>query len=98
MNFINGTARILIIYAVCMVAGQAIAVGIGLLLDPISKTLALSVFIPLYYGMYWVAWRVALFIADRSPETATETAGGGSGVKAASWLLAPAVLALDLAD
>ena len=70
MKYINGTARILIIYLICMIAGQAIAVGIGLLLDPYSKTLALSVFIPLYYAMYWVAWRVALLIADRSPETA----------------------------
>ena len=72
MKYINGTARILIIYVICMIAGQAIAVGIGLLLDPYSKTLALSVFIPLYYAMYWVAWRVALWIGDRSPETATD--------------------------
>ena len=98
MNYINGTARILMIYVVCMIAGQATAVGIGLLLDSYSKTLALSVFIPLYYAMYWVAWRVALWIGDPSPETATEASGGGSGAKAASWLLAPAVLALDLAD
>ena len=68
MHCINGTPQILLIYLVCMIAGQAIAVGIGLLLDPYSKTLALSVFIPLYYAMYWVAWRVALWIGDRSPE------------------------------
>jgi len=99
MKYINGTARILIIYVICMIAGQAIAVGIGLLLDPYSKTLALSVFIPLYYAMYWVAWRVALWIGDRPSETATDAAeGGSSGTKAASWLLAPAVLALDFAD
>jgi hypothetical protein len=98
MKYINGTARILIIYLICMIAGQAIAVGIGLLLDPYSKTLALSVFIPLYYAMYWVAWRVALLIADRSPEAASDANGGGSGITAASWLLAPAVLALDMAD
>jgi hypothetical protein len=100
MQYINGTARILIIYVVCMIAGQAVAVGIGLLLDPYSKTLALSVFIPLYYAMYWVAWRVALWIGDRSPEAAPDSAdgGGGSRTKAASWLLAPAVLALDFCD
>lgn len=101
LNFLNGTARILLVYVVCMIIGQSISVGIGLLLDPISKTLALSVFIPLYYAMYWVAWRVALFVADRSPEvetTATVTASTGGRAKAASWLLAPAVLALDLAD
>ena len=100
MQYINGTARILIIYIVCMIAGQAVAVGIGLLLDPYSKTLALSVFIPLYYAMYWVAWRVALWIGDRSPEAAPDSASGdgGSRTKAAGWLLAPAVLALDFCD
>ena len=99
MRFISGTPKILLIYLVCMIAGQAIAVGIGLLLDPYSKTLALSVFIPLYYAMYWVAWRVALCIGDTSPDAETESAGdGGSRAKAASWLLAPAVLALDLCD
>lgn len=100
MRFITGTPRILLIYVVCMITGQAIAVGIGLLLDPYSKTLALSVFIPLYYAMYWVAWRVALFIGDSSPVAEAGAAGGDpdSRTKAASWLVAPAVLALDLCD
>jgi hypothetical protein len=100
MRFISGTPKILLIYIVCMFAGQAIAVGIGLLLDPISKTLALSVFIPLYYAMYWVAWRVALWIGDESPDAEADSAAGGSDsrAKAASWLLAPAVLALDICD
>ena len=99
MKFLTGTPKILLIYVVCMFAGQAAAVGIGLLLDPYSTTLALSVFIPLYYAMYWVAWRVALFIGDDTPVEATEAVkGGGGGAKAASWLLAPAVLALDLCD
>lgn len=100
MKYINGTARIIIIYLICMVVGQAIAVGIGLLLDPYSKTLALSVSIPLYYAMYWVAWRIALLIADRSPEAEPDSAGGGDGsrAKTAIWLLAPAVLAADLCD
>jgi len=97
---INNTVRVILIYLVCMVVGQAISVGIGLALDPYSTTLALSVFIPLYYAMYWVAWRVALFIGDRSPEEVPANTGGdgGSGAKAATWLLAPAVLALDFAD
>jgi hypothetical protein len=96
---INGTARILVLYVVFMIVGQAIAVGIGLLLDPYSKTLALSVFIPLYYAMYWVAWRLALLVGDKSPAAEPDSAGdGGSPAKAASWLLAPAVLALDFAD
>jgi hypothetical protein len=95
---ISNTARVLIIYLFCMIGGQAAAVGIGLALDSYSTTLALSVFIPLYYAMYWVAWRVALFIGDRSSEAAASEDDGGSRAKAASWLLAPAVLALDFAD
>ena len=102
MRFITGTPRVLLIYLVCMIAGQAVAVGIGLLLDPYSKTVALSVFIPLYYAMYWIAWRVALYIGDTSPDAETETdtasGDGGSRAKAASWLFAPAVLALDICD
>ena len=100
MKFLTGTPKILLIYVVCMFAGQAAAVGIGLLIDPYSTTLALTVFIPLYYAMYWVAWKVALFLGDTSPEPEPESASGDSGSrsKAASWLLAPAVLALDLCD
>jgi hypothetical protein len=97
---INNTVRVLLIYLVCVIAGQVVAVGIGLLLDPYSPTLALSVFIPLYYAMYWVAWRVALFIGDRSKEPAADSSDddGPSRAKVATWLLAPAVLALDIAD
>ena len=100
MRYINGTVRILLVYVVCMIIGQAIAVGIGLLIDPYSKTVALTVFIPLYYSMYWFAWRIALYVADRSPESESGSAGGksSSGAKVATWLLAPAVLALDMCD
>ena len=91
---------ILIVYLVCVIVGQAITVGIGLLIDPYSSTVALSVFIPTYYAMYWVAWRVTLMIADKSPQPEADSNRdqGGSATKIASWLLAPAVLALDLCD
>ena len=90
----SSTLRVLITYVILMIVGQAMAVGIGLLLDPFSKTAALATFIPLYYGMYWVAWRGALMIADRTPATADS----GSTARIATWLLAPAVLALDMAE
>jgi len=94
----GNTLRVLGTYVVLMIAGQAAAVGIGLMLDPISKTAALATFIPIYYAMYWVAWRLALLIADRS-EPQQQTAGSGtSPVKVATWLLAPAVLAFDIAE
>ena len=94
----NRTLRVLIVYVVLLFAGQAAAVGVGLMLDPVSKTAALAAFIPIYYAMYWVAWRLALLIADRSPEPLHETKSAGSPAKLAAWLLAPAVLAFDMAE
>jgi hypothetical protein len=94
----SGTLRVLIVYVVLLIVGQAAAVGVGLMLDPISKTAALSAFIPIYYAMYWVAWRLALLIADPSPKTQHETKSGGSPAKLAAWLLAPALVAFDMAE
>lgn len=96
MKFINPTVRVLVCYVICLLAGQALAVGLGLMIDPYSKTAALAIFIPTYYAMYWVAWRAALRIADTPAEAAPASAGGGSPGKIGMWLLAPAVLALDV--
>jgi hypothetical protein len=92
--------RILIVYFFCVLVGQALALGIGLLIDPYSKTVALAVFIPIYYAMYWVAWRVSLFIVERTGKAEPDSTEGrgGPGAAVASVLLAPAVLVLDLCD
>jgi hypothetical protein len=91
---------VLVVYVLCVIVGQAVSVGIGLLLDPYSTTLALTVFIPLYYAMYWFAWRLALYLFDRSPNAEPASTGdkGGPGAAVASWLLVPAVLAVELCD
>ncbi|MEX2036342.1 MAG: hypothetical protein WEA28_14250 [Xanthobacteraceae bacterium] len=92
--------RILVVYVVCVFVGQAISVGIGLLLDSYSQNAALAAFIIIYYAMYWVAWRVALLIVDRSPgvEPDSTDGTGGSRATAALWLLAPAAATLELCD
>lgn len=96
---INATVRVLTVFLVCLIAGQAAAVGIGFMLDSYSQTIALATFIILYYGMYWVAWRAALLIGDRTPADETGSAGsGGSPARLAMWLVAPALLTLDFAD
>jgi hypothetical protein len=95
----NNTLRVLLVYLALLAAGQAGAVGLGLMFDKVSTAVGIAVFIPVYYAMYWVAWRLALWIADRSPQTAAGSRdGGGTPLQAAVWLLAPAVLALDLCD
>lgn len=87
---------ILAVYLVCVLIGQAFSVALGLLLDPYSKTVAITVFIIVYYSMYWVAWRATLLIFERLTRRGADTSGdGGSRAKIAGWLLAPAVLALD---
>src|SRR5689334_12363560 len=93
----NNTLKVLIVYVICLLVGQAGAVGLGLLADSFSNVAGIAIFIPVYYAMYWIAWRAALAIADRSPERADDDGKRGSFTTAA-WLLAPATLALDLAD
>jgi hypothetical protein len=94
----NNALRVIITYVVLLIVGQAAAVGIGLMLDSVSKTAALATFIPIYYGMYWVAWRLAVLIADRSPQIQPKAAADGAPIKLAAWLLAPALLAFELAE
>ena len=57
--------RVLLVYIVIVAIGQVISVLIGLAIDPFSKTASLAVFIPTYYAMYWIAWRITLH--DRRP-------------------------------
>jgi hypothetical protein len=94
-----GTTMILImfVYLAIMLTGQAMAVGIGLLIDPYSKTAALATFIPLYYAMFWVAWRITLFLVDREPAVAASESSN-SPIKKAMWLIAPVGLTLELCD
>jgi hypothetical protein len=65
--------RILVVYVLCVAIGQAVSVGIGLLLDHYSPSLALTAFILIYFAMYWVAWRIALAIVDRPSGAAAAT-------------------------
>ncbi len=94
------TARVLGLYIVCLVIGQAAAVGFGLFADRFSATAGIAVFIPTYYAMYWIAWRAALWIGDREPLAATDSTDrdGRPPLTAALALLTPAALTLELCD
>jgi hypothetical protein len=59
--------RVLVVYVICVLIGQALSVLLGLYLDSYSPSLALTTFIVIYFAMFWVAWRVALFVVDRPP-------------------------------
>jgi hypothetical protein len=88
--------KILLTYLMFLIPGQIAAGLIGLFLDQYSKVTSITVFIILYYAMFYLAWRGTLLLIDK-PET-SGSSGGGSRAAAASILLAPAMLALDLAE
>jgi hypothetical protein len=91
--------RVLLLYLVLVAVGQVISVLIGLAIDPFSKTASLAVFIPTYYAMYWIAWRITLMIADRSSAPEEDSAGdSGTPAKTAMWLLAPVGVVAELVD
>lgn len=92
--------RVIVVYVISLIIGQAASVGVGLLADLHSKAAGVAVFIPIYFAMYWICWRFALWVADDLPAASSEPTDGSGGSRAAtaSWLLAPAVVALDLCD
>jgi hypothetical protein len=59
---------LLVAYLISLVVGQSIAVGIGLLVENLhSPRAGLLAFIPLYFVMFWLAWRIALRLTAPRP-------------------------------
>ena len=94
------TARVLGLYIAFLIAGQGAAIALGIFADRFSSATGIAVFIPAYYAMYWVAWRAALWVGDRSPEVVAQDAdrGGRPPLSSTMMLLAPATLTLELCD
>jgi hypothetical protein len=56
---------LLLVFLVSLVAGQAIAVSLGLLVErQYSPYAGLVTFIALYFVMFWVAWKFAVRITE----------------------------------
>lgn len=85
--------KLLLTYLMFLIPGQFLAGLVGLFIDPFSKPTAIAVFIILYYAMFYLAWRGTLLIVDR-PTSAEKS----SRAAAASIMLAPAMLAFELAE
>jgi hypothetical protein len=57
--------NLLITYLVTTLIGQSIVVAIGLLADYFySSVVSLIIFFPLFFGMFWLAWRVAVQLTE----------------------------------
>jgi hypothetical protein len=61
----KATIKLFIVFFIVLFIGQAGSVVLGLMADQYSPAAGVAVFIPTYYFMFWVAWRVALFVAER---------------------------------
>ena len=56
---------VLLIYVVLMVIGDFIDYGIGMAVASWSETASLPMFLGCYFGTLWLAWVIAVRIAER---------------------------------
>jgi hypothetical protein len=60
--------NLLVAYIVCVLIGQAVVIGIAVGADQFySSFTSLMVFFPLFFGMFWLAWRVAVRLTEPKP-------------------------------
>jgi hypothetical protein len=60
---------LLMTYVICLIVGQAITIGIGLLIDWFySPTISLPISLILYFLMFGIAWKVAVRITEPTAE------------------------------
>lgn len=55
--------KLLAVYSVLVAVGEAVAVGLGELVELTYPSASLLAFLGLFFLMLWVAWRGALLIA-----------------------------------
>jgi hypothetical protein len=65
--------RLLLIFIICLLLGQSLSIGVGLLVERYSTPYTgLVTFITSYFAMFWLAWRVAVRITQPRSRVATE--------------------------
>ena len=55
---------LLVYYCVFVLVGTAIAAYIGVLLDPMSQIVSLTVFFILFFGLLWGAWALSVWLTE----------------------------------
>jgi len=57
--------RLLLTFIICLVIGQSLTIGLGLLVERYSTPYTgLVTFIAIYFAMFWLAWRLAVRITE----------------------------------
>jgi hypothetical protein len=65
--------RLLLIFIICLLFGQSLSIGVGLLVERYSTPYTgLVTFITSYFAMFWLAWRVAVRITEPRSRVAAE--------------------------
>jgi hypothetical protein len=55
---------LMVVYIALLVVGQSVAVMIGMLTDLISKAAGLAVFLGLYFAVFVVCWKIAVWLTN----------------------------------
>jgi hypothetical protein len=64
---------LLLTFIVCLVIGQSLSIGMGLLVERYSTPYTgLVTFIVCYFAMFWLAWRLAVRITEPRSRLAAE--------------------------
>jgi hypothetical protein len=57
--------NLLLTYVISVVLGQAAVIGIAVVADQFySSFTSLMIFFPLFFGMFWLAWRVSVRLTE----------------------------------
>ncbi|MBX9844912.1 MAG: hypothetical protein K2Z80_24185 [Xanthobacteraceae bacterium] len=56
---------VILIFAIFVVVGDALAIGISSVVERFSEPASLFVFLALFILVFWVAWVCAVRVADR---------------------------------
>jgi hypothetical protein len=65
--------RLLLTFIICLLVGQSLSIGLGLLVERYSTPYTgLVTFITSYFAMFWLAWRLAVRITEPRSRLAPE--------------------------
>jgi uncharacterized membrane protein YesL len=56
---------VILIFAGFVLVGDTLAVGISYLVEQVSNSISLMVFLALYILVFWISWKLAVHVTER---------------------------------